>query len=283
MQKSLRTLRIIISAVCFILLTATIAVAWLSDSALGQLLRNMQLVPAVLSGATVWIVIWVVVTLTFGRVYCSTVCPAGTFQAIALRLRRASGRSPKFRYAQPKNVLRLAVAAVVGVCLLVGAVAVVEITDPYNIYARTVNAIARPVAAGAGGLVVAVLILAAIFAAGWWRGRLLCNTLCPAGTLLGYLSRTPICRIDINTDLCVHCGKCEQVCPSQCIDLGNHTVDLSRCVVCMDCTAECPNDAITLRRGRHKLSTPMMMSTAQNCRAPQRCETADTASQIDKN
>ncbi len=219
----------------------------------------MQLVPAILSGAAAWIVLWVVLSLTFGRAYCSSVCPVGTVQDLALGARRSINRKFRFRYAPPLNPVRLSVAIIVGLCLLAGAIAAVQLTDPYHVYSRAVNAIARPVAAGVGGLTIAVLILALIAAAGWWRGRLLCNTLCPVGTLLGYLSRAPIYRIDINTDLCTHCGKCEQVCKAQCIDLSDCVVDQSRCVRCMDCTAVCPNSAITLRRGRHKLSTPMMM------------------------
>lgn len=283
MQRQLRTIRIIVSALFFVLLTASIAVAWISDSPLGELLRTMQLVPAILSGAAVWIVAWVVLTLTFGRVYCSSVCPVGTLQDIAVAGRRKADRNFRFRYAPPRIAVRIVVAAAVGFCLLVGAYAAVEVADPYGIYARAVNAIARPVAAGAGGLVVAVLILAAIVAAGWWRGRLLCNSLCPVGALLGYLSRTPVYRIDINTDLCVHCGRCQAVCKSQCINPADSTVDLSRCVMCMDCTAVCPNSAITLRRGRHRLSTPMMMPSAQPCLRPTATPTAPSAGQSSEN
>lgn len=248
-----------VSAVFLVLLTASIVVAWVSDSHLGELLRTMQLVPAILSGAAAWIVVWVVLSLTFGRLYCSSVCPLGTVQDLGLRARRLVNKKHRFSFAPPMQTLRLTVAIIVGVCLLGGAVTAVQITDPYHVYARAVNAIARPVAAGVGGLAVAVLIIMAVVAAGWWRGRLICNTVCPAGTLLGYLSRAPIYRIDINTDLCTHCGKCEQVCKARCIDLTDCVVDQSRCVRCMDCIAACPNSAITLRRGRHKLSTPLMM------------------------
>lgn len=262
MQKLLRQIRILVSVLFFVLLTASIAVAWLSDSALGELLRTMQLVPAIISGATAWIVLWVVLTLTFGRAYCSSVCPLGTLQDLSLSCRRMIDKNTRFRYAPPMQKLRLGIAIAVGCCLLAGAIVAVQITDPYNIYARAVNAIARPVAAGIGGLAISLIIIAAILAAGWWRGRLVCNTLCPLGALLGFMSRTPIYRIDINTDLCTHCGRCEAVCKSQCINLQDHVVDLSRCVVCMDCVAVCPNSAITFRRGRHKLSTPMMMQNS---------------------
>lgn len=255
----LRRIRIVVSAVFVVLLTASIAVAWFSESALGEMLRTMQLVPAILSGAAAWIVVWVVLSLTFGRLYCSTVCPLGTLQDIGLCGRRAADKKYRFRYAPPMQRVRLILAIVVGLCLMAGAITAVQITDPYHIYARAVNAIARPVAAGVGGLTIAVIIILVVMAAGWWRGRLICNTVCPAGTLLGYLSRVPIYRIDINTDLCTHCGKCEQVCRAQCINLTDHVVDQSRCVRCMDCISVCPNSAITFRRGRHKLSTPLMM------------------------
>ncbi len=258
MQKKLRNIRIAVSAAFFVLLTASIVAGCVSDSRLGEFLRSMQLVPAILSGAGVWILLWVVLTLTFGRVYCSTVCPMGTLQDLSLACRRKFNKNHRFRYAPAINSLRVPIATAVGVCLLAGAVIVVRLTDPYSLYARAVNAVARPIAAGVGGLLVAVGIIALAALAGWRKGRLACNTLCPVGALLGFLSRTPFYRIDINTDLCTHCGHCEKICKCQCINLQDHMVDISRCVVCMDCTAECPNRAITLRRGRHRLSTPMM-------------------------
>ncbi len=63
----------------------------------------------------------------------------------------------------------------------------------------------------------------------------ICNTLCPVGTILGCVSRNSAMRIDIDTDRCIQCRRCEHVCKAECIDMQSHVVDMSRCVVCFDC------------------------------------------------
>lgn len=270
--RSLRRARVAIAVVYAGLLTASIAVAAFSDTALALWLRSMQLVPAILAGAASWIVLWVVLTLTFGRVYCSALCPLGTAMDCASRLHFiTAGRGPRpwrYRYAPPLLSLRVPIPIIVGLCLMAGFTAAVELTDPFALYARAVQAVCRPLAVGLGSILAALIIITVVAAVAWSRGRWLCNTVCPAGSLLGFLGRAPIYRVDINTDLCTHCGRCEAVCKSQCIRLPDCTVDMSRCVMCLDCAAECPAQAISVRRGRHTLSTPLMQPAQMKCAEP---------------
>lgn len=260
---ALRHLRVAIAIAFALLLVWAIVDASFALTPVGAWVLSTQLVPAVLAGSAIWIVLWVLVTLTFGRVYCSTVCPLGTLQDAASRCALALGkrRGKRFRYSPPLNALRFPVAAIVALCLFAGFTAAVELTDPYAAYARIVRAVCRPMAMGAGSIAGAAVVLAAVEITAWRRGRLICNTVCPAGALLGFLSRSPVWRVDIDTDRCIHCGKCEDVCKAECIDLRHCTVDTSRCVMCLDCAAACPNDAIKVRRGRYRLSTPMMQPT----------------------
>lgn len=269
MYKSLRHLRIALS----LLFAAGLALAAL-DAAMGativgRLLLRTQLVPAILAGSAMWIVVWVVATITFGRVYCSTVCPLGTLMDAAARCGRMAGKgaSARYRYLPPRNGVRFLMPTIVAAALCLGCTAVAKFTDPSYIYSKIVIAVARPFAIGFGSLAGAFLAFVLVSCVAWRSGRVLCNTVCPAGGLLGLLSRAPIYRVDINTDLCTHCGKCEDACKAGCINLKDCTVDNSRCVMCMDCTAACPDSAIIVRRGRYTLSTPMMQRTAM-CAKP---------------
>lgn len=256
-------------------LTFALAIAWITVDAalgltrLGAWVLHTQILPAALAGSAIWLAAWVLITFTFGRVYCSSACPLGTAMDVIGRCRKEMPAKTKFRYRYmpPLNGLWLPISAIVFGCLLMGATSIVERADPTYIYRNILLAIFKPLAITSGSLAFAALCALAVSYFSWTRGRVLCNTVCPVGGLLGVMSRNPVYRIDIDTDKCIHCGKCEDACKSSCIDLSVCTVDNSRCVRCFDCSAVCPNDAIAMRRGRLGLSTPMMQPTMQ-CQKP---------------
>ena len=269
MYKTLRHLRIAVSLAFAAGMALAAADAAFGATFVGRWMMHTQLVPAILAGSAMWIVVWIVLTISFGRIYCSTVCPLGTLMDAAARCGRIAGRgaAARYRYMPPRNGVRLLMPTIAAAALCAGFAAVARFTDPAYIYGKIAVAIARPMAIGSGSLAGALIAFMAVSCVAWRSGRLLCNTVCPAGGLLGLLSRAPIYRVDINTDLCTHCGKCEDVCKAGCINLRDCTVDNSRCVMCQNCTAACPDSAIIVRRGRYTLSTPMMQRTAM-CAKP---------------
>ena len=82
------------------------------------------------------------------------------------------------------------------------------------------------IVAGVAAIVVVVL--------SWRGGRTYCNTVCPVGTVLGFLSKYSLLKPVINTDKCVNCGICARKCKASCIDSKQHAIDYTRCVACMD-------------------------------------------------
>lgn len=271
MYKTLRRLRIAISVAMAGLLAWLAIDTGFQATPMGQWLARTQIVGAILAGgltAAMWCVLWVLVTITCGRVYCSSACPLGTLMDVSAHLGRRTGRGPASRYSYmaPLNSLRYPIAAIVVGCAIVGLDAIVVYTSPDWAYARIAQACGRPLAIGASGIATAALLFVAVSAISWRRGRIICNSICPLGGALGVVSHAPIYRMAIDTDKCIGCGLCEDVCKAQCINLQDHTVDPSRCVMCFDCAAVCPNSAISLHRGRFRLSTPLMQPTMQ-CRA----------------
>lgn len=54
-------------------------------------------------------------------------------------------------------------------------------------------------------------------------------------------------RAVIDPDRCIHCGRCEAVCPQGAVTVdADVRVDPTRCVGCGKCAAECPEGAISL-------------------------------------
>ena len=73
-------------------------------------LLHLQIIPAIVSGATGIIVLQLLLALFFGRIYCSILCPAGIFQDVINRLfcigKKKSKGEKRFSYRKPSNILR---------------------------------------------------------------------------------------------------------------------------------------------------------------------------------
>lgn len=258
MYKKVRRLRVCVSLAVLAALTLGLCGAGGWVGAVSRHLSLMQILAFLSGGAVTWVVFWVAVTLVCGRVYCSTVCPAGTCMDIVIRLRarRLNGPLRQFSVARGYPHLRLLVLLIYIEGVALGVTAVTAWLDPYADFSRlfTVWGSAN-IAAMAG---TAVVLVGGIVAS-WRGGRLLCNSVCPVGAALGGLSSVAVMGFDINPDLCVHCGACEATCKSRCINSDRSLVDNSRCVACFDCVAVCPNDAIRWTSTRHRLQWPLLM------------------------
>ncbi|MDE6300355.1 MAG: 4Fe-4S binding protein [Muribaculaceae bacterium] len=221
-------------------------------------LRHWQLIPALATGTGIWLLLWLGVTLLLGRIYCSTACPLGTFQDCISRLLRRR----KFGFTVPYPLVRWCTFFLGTGAFVLGITTVSQALDPSAGFDRIVTAVAGPLGASlaftAGSMLAAAATLVVVGTMSFRRGRLLCNTLCPLGTIMGALSVNSMLHMDINPDKCVGCGRCSAGCKSECIDHIAHTIDLTRCVVCFDCAAGCPTGAITFRRGRHQLQLPLL-------------------------
>ena len=208
-------------------------------------------------------------TVLFGRVYCSFLCPLGTVMDLTVRVRNRSGK-PRFAYTGPMNTLRYMVLSLTVVLFLTGSLVLVNFLDPYSLFGRTLSALVRPFAVlannglsrlletvGVYGLkpvpvyafslsvtVVAALSILGILILAFRKGRLYCNILCPVGAFLGLLSRFQLWRFTLDAKTCTSCGLCERVCKSGCIDVPNKTVALDRCVGCFNCLDVCPTGSV---------------------------------------
>lgn len=264
MYKALRYTRILISIVFLLLITlAVLNVGGISE-AFGSWLVSVQIVPAILALSAVWMVFWTAVTLFFGRVYCSTVCPLGTLQDVISYISMRGKKRHYYHFRAPKTYLRVIALLVFveGTCL--GMSLITSYLDPYSCYERIMRVF---IETSAAAWLSAAIILAVVVALSWRRGRLLCNTICPLGAALGAVSHVSMMNFDINPDLCMHCGKCEQVCKGSCIKSTVSVVDNSRCVTCFNCVSVCQNGAISYRRGRHRLQWPLMQRIATSTMA----------------
>jgi len=75
--------------------------------------------------------------------------------------------------------------------------------------------------------------------------RFWCRHLCPLGGLLGQVGRFAVFGRAVDAEACIHCDRCEQVCPLDAVRENHLSTDTTRCQMCMDCADVCPTAAIS--------------------------------------
>lgn len=282
----LRLLRTLAATVCCVALALTF-IDWGNGTpvvgglqSVGAELARWQLIPALLGVSTLTIVMLLLLTLLFGRIYCSVLCPLGVVQDGVNRVRiiRERGAARRFSYRKPSMWLRYGVLVVAALSVACGVGVVVALVDPYAIFGRAVHEGLRPavqlfnnilalffgdslgrepISVSWLSAIVALLTMGVVGVVAWLSGRRYCSWFCPVGTLLGEVSRLSLFKMEIDTSKCVDCGLCGKMCKAECIDTANHAIDSTRCVVCFDCVDACSQRAIsfTARRPQSKPSS----------------------------
>ncbi|MRR15170.1 MAG: 4Fe-4S dicluster domain-containing protein [Deltaproteobacteria bacterium] len=243
---------------------------------LSGLLLPLQLLPAILRIIAqpealfiAGILFVVLITLIFGRVYCSFLCPLGALQDLLIAQSRTFGGRPGHSFSRPQDGLRYSFLGLTVLALSAGFLSLAGLLDPYSLAGRLFGHFLQPlvvwtynlailalkpfdiylypketafiplsVGAVTAGFFLLILYLAAT------RGRIYCNTVCPVGTLLGLLSRASRMQFILDQKACSACVQCEKVCKAGCIDSQSATLDMSRCIGCFNCVHACSKGAI---------------------------------------
>lgn len=264
-----RKIRIIVAAVFFVLTTL------LFLDFTGALhnwfgwLAKVQFLPALLALNFGVVLLLILLTVVFGRVYCSVLCPLGVFQDLVSRI-AAKRKKNRFRYSSAIFWLRYGVLGLLVIALIAGVSLLVSVLDPYSAYGRIASTLVAPLyqwgnnglallaermdsyafytvdvwLASVFPLAVAIVTLIVVAILSWRNGRTYCNTICPVGTMLGLLARCSIFRPTFDAEKCTKCGLCERNCKASCIDSKRLSIDHSRCVTCLNCMEKCNFNAI---------------------------------------
>ena len=263
----LRKIRTILAAVFFVLITLLFLDftgtlhQWLSWMA------KIQFLPAVMALNVVVVVALIALTLVFGRIYCSIICPLGVFQDLLARLRR---KKNKYSYSKEVKWLRYPVLAVFVLAGVAGIGSLFQLLAPYSAYGRIATMIFQPIWKLGNNLlamaaermdsyafytidtwmrslpilIIAAVTLVVLVVLAWRGGRTYCNTICPVGTILSFFARFSWLKIRFDEEKCKNCSLCSKNCKAACIDFKSHTVDYSRCVACGNCIDSCKFGAL---------------------------------------
>ena len=263
-RLTLATLFFALITLLFLDFTGTIHV-WLGW------LAKIQFLPALLALNVGIVVALLLLTFVFGRVYCSVICPLGVFQDVVSWISgQRKKKNMRFSYSPAVAWLRYGVLVLFVVMLVAGIHSVAALLAPYSAYGRIANNLFAPIYLWGNNLLayfaeradsyafytvdvwvkslstlaIAVVTFVIVAVLAWRNGRTYCNTICPVGTVLGFVARFSLFRPVIDTEKCKNCNLCARKCKASCINIKEHTIDYSRCVACMDCLDNCKHDAL---------------------------------------
>ena len=235
----LRKLRIIAQAVFFIGIT-------LLFIGFGQdwwgWMAKLQFIPSCLAANAIAIVAISLLTLIFGRIYCSVICPLGVFQDIVIFLRKVLGIKKTFAFNRNRVWVRDAVVALVVLAIVFNLQQIIALIDPYSAYGRMIGSLVHPSWGTVAVIALATFVVIGVSAALW--GRAWCGNVCPVGTILSIFGRHALLRPLIDKDKCVGCHGCSKKCKASCIDSFAGQIDYTRCIDCFDCIENCKAGAI---------------------------------------
>ena len=279
----LKKIRTILAAVVFTLITLLfLDFTGTLHTWLGWLAK-IQFLPAVMALNVIVIVALIALTLVFGRIYCSVICPLGIFQDLMARLRR---KKNKYNYSKEVKWLRYPVLALFVVAALAGVGSLFQLLAPYSSYGRIATMIFQPLWIMGNNIlatiaeradsyafysvdvwmrslpvfIIAAVTLVVLFILAWRGGRTYCNTICPVGTVLSFFARFSWLKVRFDADKCKNCSLCSKNCKAACIDYKTHTVDYSRCVVCGNCIDKCKFGALSYSSWTDHISRPSSSS-----------------------
>jgi polyferredoxin len=263
----LKKIRTILAAVFFLLITLLFLDFTGTLHCWFSWMAKIQFLPALLALNVGVIIALVLLTLVFGRIYCSIICPLGVFQDILARFNR---KKNKYSYSKAISWLRYTMLGVMVVAFLAGIGSIVQLLAPYSAYGRIATMLFQPIwkagnnvlamvaeradsyafyhveqiAVTGAVFIIAIVTLVVLVVLAWRNGRTYCNTICPVGTILSFLARFSWLKICFDEDKCKNCSMCSKNCKAACIDYKTHTVDYSRCVVCGNCISSCKFGAL---------------------------------------
>lgn len=211
-----------------------------------------------------------------GRVYCSSICPVGTLQDFFIFLNRKIVKNRNYVYKKTGYFFHYTFAATLGLLTLFGLISILNLFEPFSLYGRIIVNLIEPVVIGSGNffssilekfsfflipqipprnpsiyvVALSMMLFGMIFYLSYYHGRLFCNSFCPAGAVLGIISRIAIFKIVIDEYNCTECGSCESVCKANCIDSENKKIDYAACINCFNCIRSCPTEAVIYNKAK---------------------------------
>lgn len=203
-------------------------------------LATGQYLQRIYASSFILMIIVSILTLLFGRVFCSYLCPLGALQEWMRGLGKKIGIKKNFElprsFDKYLRYLKYLILFVIIYFSFKFGDLVFRAYDPFNALMHLGEEFDAKIF---GYSILGVLLLTSLFAKNWW-----CRYFCPMGAILGIIRKFSPFKIERNAASCIGCGKCDKVCPAG-LDVSNvKEVNSADCISCLGCVKNCPNSSL---------------------------------------
>lgn len=190
-----------------------------------------------------------VMALLLRRSFCSWICPVAAVSECSwkagFKLLRRNPRLPRWLDVPLRGVKYLLMAFFVwsvAVAMSPGALEAFINSDYHKLADVRLMDFFQHLSPLALGVILTLLFLSLLLK------NPFCRYLCPYGALLGLVAMLSPVRVTRNTERCVSCGVCSQVCPTYIDVMHKKSVVSPECIGCWRCVSHCRFDqALTMR------------------------------------
>jgi len=188
------------------------------------ILRDTAALGSPLLMAVLGLVLILLLTFVFGRIFCGYVCPIGTIQELFSRIPIKQKKIKQKKAIMGVHLLLFVLFIALGLIFSINMLSYLGISAFFNLDLSSVF-----FAVFVGLLIASVFIY-----------RPFCRFICPYGLLLSLASKKSIFALKRNNN-CVDCALCEKNCPT---DEAARKDFKQECYVCMRCDDVCSKNAV---------------------------------------
>ncbi|WKY47411.1 4Fe-4S binding protein [Eubacteriaceae bacterium ES3] len=213
------------------------------------LLLTGTFIKKIYTGTLVLLILTVVLALLFRRSFCGMLCPFGALQEFFSKIGQ---KIFKKRFILPEKIDKPLRYLKYVVLVLTAGLAWYYGTlwmSPYDPYAAFshITVIGESLEEDPTAI-IGFILLFGILIGSFFYDRFFCKYLCPAGALYAIIGKISPLKVEKDNSLCIHCKKCDKVCPVNIKIEQEDKVTSAECINCNECVLECPvNGALEVK------------------------------------
>lgn len=196
-----------------------------------------------LFGALATVLLLVLVTLFFGRVFCGWACPLGAMADALDYLFRFPAKGEQYKSIKYHILLICVVTSLAGT-------SIVWLFDPLSWAEQIIDVLT----VRSGNIIWSLSLLAVFLGLHWAFGRrAFCRIVCPLGAALGVIAARSFFKRELDEEKCTDCNLCVTNNRSFAIGHDPRIYNSGECFQCRECEGICPTKALSFRYvGRYK-------------------------------